>query len=498
MKKPLHEETKYEGAEEPLFRADCPEEDTDDFGNLEPFAGRDEPLSEEEISLLREGAAKSEEERGELPHHDNSSHARVKRAVKQNKLFTAAIIVIVLGLIGGAVIGAFAFIQWRNSLPNTDDFTVILGDPKKPVEVKYEHWVRDGVFYVDMKMIAAYGDLTVSGSNQRMQFTSADVSFLRFEHDSEYAVINGEQILMEVTPLEGGRPVVAKAIVSGTECLVPYEVLLKSVADGLLFRFERKTNTLTVKREILNEEDEELATPVRILFRPDYFTVIPPETEPPKYQYSYLIDVGPYLDAINAEYLLLANKQHPLGEDFRPNLVDLTCKTDGEKQQMEADAARALYAMMQEMHLSGINDIYVTSSYRSYAQQQWLYYSYYYTQEKSKHPDWSDELIYAQISTYSSKPGESEHQTGLCVDFSSDAIGGELNNQFETTEAFAWLRDNAHKFGFILRYPSDKVPVTGYSYESWHFRFVGRDAASEIYFNNLCFEEYLSGVQETQ
>ena len=127
MKKPEQSETNYE-TEEPLYRADFPEADTDDFGNLDPIAGRDEPLSDDERSMLRQRAARSEEERGELPHHDNSERARLTRAVKRNKLFTAAIVVIVLGLIGGIAIGAFAFMRWRESLPNTDDFKVVLGD----------------------------------------------------------------------------------------------------------------------------------------------------------------------------------------------------------------------------------------------------------------------------------------------------------------------------------------------------------------------------------
>ena len=117
---------------------------------------------------------------------------------------------------------------------------------------------------------------------------------------------------------------------------------------------------------------------------------------------------------------------------------------------------------------------------------------YYYGIEKTNHPDWSDDQIYAQISTYSSLPGESEHQTGLCVDFTTESIGGKVENTFEQTDAFTWLSMNAYKFGFILRYPQSKVDVTQYNYESWHYRFVGREAATEIYFSGMCLEEYLT------
>ena len=67
-----------------------------------------------------------------------------------------------------------------------------------------------------------------------------------------------------------------------------------------------------------------------------------------------------------------------------------------------------------------------------------------------------------------------------------------LDESFENTAAFRWLSENAHKFGFILRYMENKVDVTGYKYEPWHYRFVGRTAAAEIYNSGLCLEEYLT------
>ena len=71
-------------------------------------------------------------------------------------------------------------------------------------------------------------------------------------------------------------------------------------------------------------------------------------------------------------------------------------------------------------------------------------------------------------------------------------IEQSLTNDFENSTAFAWLKNNAHKFGFILRYPSTKEAITGYDYEPWHYRFVGRTVASKIYEANICFEEYLA------
>ena len=96
------------------------------------------------------------------------------------------------------------------------------------------------------------------------------------------------------------------------------------------------------------------------------------------------------------------------------------------------------------------------------------------------------------VLSYSAYPGTSEHQTGLCVDFITEEMGGDLTVAFEGTQAFAWLSENAHKFGFILRYPKEKESVTGYTYEPWHYRFVGREAATDIHLASLTLEEYLN------
>ncbi len=456
---------------------------------------RDHPntLSSSELTMLRAAVRQGGEDRSQLPPHDASERAQVARFAKKNKLVSLAVIVIAIALIAGLILGGVLFFSWLSNRPSKADFTLNLGE-NKPVTVPYGHLVRDGVLYVDMRQIASYAGLTVSGSPQsKLRFTGTDNSYLQFEHDSELALINGDQVEILVSMHTKEKDVLAKVYMEDGQCLVPYRFLTRAVSSGLLFRLDKETNSITVQRKYLPVEDKD-DPPIgaALLFNSSRFTIIPPEAPPPKYLYYYTTDISPYLQSIETKNLLLANKQNPLGQDFKPSVVDLTCPTDGEKQQLDGHAASALTAMMNEMVAQGITDVFVTSSYRPYGQQNWLYYDYYYKQEKQKHPDWSDEQIYAEISTYSSKPGESEHQTGLCVDFSSASISGELNNEFENTDAFTWLRTNAHQFGFILRYPKDKVDVTGYSYESWHFRFVGREAASDIFFGDLCLEEYLT------
>ena len=233
--------------------------------------------------------------------------------------------------------------------------------------------------------------------------------------------------------------------------------------------------------------------------------------------YEYKTDVSASIDFLTTEmsedYLTLANKSYPLGDDYEPEgLVELTCPTDnGKTVYLESRTAQALYAMLKEMQADGVTDIKVTSGYRSYVYQQQLYQSYLKIEKSKITPEayayfgadyikttytdkgltqLSPEDATKVVLSYSAPAGMSEHQTGLCVDFVTSSNTG-LTTAFENTEAFAWLSQNAYRFGFILRYPESKTAVTGYSYEPWHFRFVGREAATEIALRSLTLEEFL-------
>ena len=222
----------------------------------------------------------------------------------------------------------------------------------------------------------------------------------------------------------------------------------------------------------------------------------PEQPDEPKQPYRYSYDISAYLDAIYTVYddVLLVNKSHPLGASYVPaDLVPLDSKlTNGGKWiQLDRTAAEALTAMMLCMRADGIDDVFVTSGYRSYNNQKQLQ-NYYVTQERQKDPSLSRAEALEIVRTYSAEEGKSEHQSGLCVDFITKGMNNELDNAFEDYPAFEWLQQNACQFGFILRYPKDKVNVTKYSYESWHYRFVGRDLAMAIAESGLTLEEYLA------
>lgn len=184
---------------------------------------------------------------------------------------------------------------------------------------------------------------------------------------------------------------------------------------------------------------------------------------------------------INHNNLMLVNKYYYLTEDYTPNdLVTLTTKYNtGVNSQMRKEAAEAFMEMSDAATLDNII-IKNASAYRSYQYQVNLY-------DRYVERDGQD-----AADTYSARPGFSEHQTGLATDIN------QIDNGFEDTDAFRWLQDNAYKYGFILRFPKDKENITGYQYEPWHYRYVGKEIAKQIKEENITFEEYYAYYIENE
>ncbi len=164
---------------------------------------------------------------------------------------------------------------------------------------------------------------------------------------------------------------------------------------------------------------------------------------------------------------LVVNKTYSLPKDYAPGL-DKTTKEAFDK--MNAAAK-----------LEGLN-IWLQSGFRSYDTQKRIYNSYV-SQDGQKNAD-----------TYSARPGHSEHQSGLAFDVN------QINDSFIGTPEAIWLENNCYKYGFILRYPKGKENITGYQYESWHFRYVGKELATKLYNNGnwITMEEYFGITSEYQ
>ena len=171
------------------------------------------------------------------------------------------------------------------------------------------------------------------------------------------------------------------------------------------------------------------------------------------------------------------------GDLVRPNVQFSFGEAKLEKSLMRKEAAEALENMFAGARNDGI-ELAAVSGYRSYGRQETLFNA-----EVNKV---GEEKALQAVA----RPGSSEHQTGLTMDISSKTNNFNLNEQFGSTKEGVWLAHNAHKFGFILRYPRGKEEITGYMYEPWHFRYVGIKAATEIYENEWTLEEYFKNVKK--
>ncbi len=171
---------------------------------------------------------------------------------------------------------------------------------------------------------------------------------------------------------------------------------------------------------------------------------------------------------------LIVNKKRPFDAGFTPE--NLTNIGNSSMQEEAANAAKELIAAAKA---HGV-DYRVISAYRSYATQQSVYNNYVKTDGQ------------ANADTYSARPGHSEHQTGLAADLGNISGTCDLDSCFATTEGGTWLAGHAHEFGFIIRYPEDKTTITGYQYEPWHIRYVGKDLAEELHRAGQTMEEFFN------
>lgn len=179
--------------------------------------------------------------------------------------------------------------------------------------------------------------------------------------------------------------------------------------------------------------------------------------------------------------LILVNQWNPLPEI---DGIELTKLNNG----LFADSRcyPDLRQMMDDCRSEGLHPI-ICSAYRTQEKQESLFNKQV---EKWKKQGYSDEEAKIQAGTLVAVPGTSEHQTGLAYDIVDEGYQILDENQ-ENTDVQKWLMSNSWKYGFILRYPTDKSDITGISYEPWHYRYVGKEAAKEIYDAGICLEEYL-------
>lgn len=173
---------------------------------------------------------------------------------------------------------------------------------------------------------------------------------------------------------------------------------------------------------------------------------------------------------------VLVNKNNKLPENYVPDDLEyIDIKYSYENKQLKKEAKENFEKLSSDALALGFR-IVATSAYRPYDYQKDLYE--YYVKEKGQ--DYAD--------LCSARPGHSEHQTGLAIDVEGS---NRSYDDFEDAIEFNWMKENAHKYGFILRYPKGKERITGFKYEPWHYRYVGIKVATYIYEKNITLEEYI-------
>lgn len=426
-----------------------------------------------------------------------------KRAAKT--LFSRFLTYIVMLLIIGAA-SAGAFFIWFYNAPDSGENSVTYFesyDGGKTVKstVSGDSVYHDGVLYVNFSSIAEGCSMTSITDKNTAKFVLPDGSDTDSEGSGkeEYVIFTKDSIDCEISTQEWRLS--SKAYFSSGEVWIPAD-FVTDFMTGIEVTENRDKGEVTVKRVMAATASGDSSSSLEPVAFNLKSTVAPDPVDPgddttaldtmPEVTFtSDLSAYEAYMDpADNSEYLLLVNKTTKVDAALAP--TDLTEVKDTRKdgratQKMREYAEKSLEALFIEMRAFGYTDVTVTSAYRSYEYQDQLYNSYVNT-EMSRDATLTLDQAKELVSTYSARPGESEHQTGLCCDMHNLS---QASTEFSEEAAYGWLSENAWKFGFILRFPEDKTEITGYSFEPWHYRFVGRRAAWEIKNGGLCLEEYL-------
>ncbi|MCI6868812.1 MAG: M15 family metallopeptidase [Lachnospiraceae bacterium] len=193
-----------------------------------------------------------------------------------------------------------------------------------------------------------------------------------------------------------------------------------------------------------------------------------------------LIDIHSTADTDHGWNLILVNRDYYIPKDYE---VELTELSNGEK--VDSRIYPDLQEMFDDARAEGFQ-LFVADGYRTEETQQRILDEKI---EAYKYEGYSDSEAEKKAKEWVAIPGTSEHQLGIAVDINADTT------RSSSDEVYNWLAQNSYKYGFIKRYPSDKTEITGVINEPWHYRYVGRRAAQEIYSQGICLEEYIQGLE---
>ncbi len=257
----------------------------------------------------------------------------------------------------------------------------------------------------------------------------------------------------------------------------------------LILFIPTKTVDLIIDKEKINEKEEEIEWIENPSQDSTEVLETPIITEPSKTPISSNSNWWEYPKNIYTtkrngnDLLVLVNKQYKLPSTYAPS--DLVKASNsgirrGDSYTLRNILIPELTRMITDSKAEGI-DLSIVSGYRSY-QTQVNTYNYWLSQNNNN---------VALVDTFSARPGHSQHQLGTVIDFSSNEIGDRLGDEFANTNASKWLISNAYKYGFVLSFPKGYESITGYKFESWHYRYIGVQYAQEVATRGTILEAYL-------
>jgi len=382
-----------------------------------------------------------------------------------------------------------------------------------PVEEAYIH----GVWYFCFQDLASYLNMVQTGSADELRFLFVEEQaeddsrgdgqeeYVRFPVGESTAIVNGQSIPLDGTNHLNGNEIWVSVdfvteVMENIDLQIAGDTIkMAKVLDAEAMEQAEDKKLLLYLDPAFRLKDTEPLDPV-----PEEGTYLPnipddgDEIDMELANVTFVNDLTAYEQFMapenRDEYLILVNAKNPLSDSYVPtDLIDAPATAPGRNaQQMRQYAAKALEALLIEMKSAGFTTMQVNSGFRTYSYQAVLFETYT-NNEMRDNPSLTREQAEAIALTYSTRPGTSEHQTGLAVDMAIDA---SFSTDFQYTPEYQWLAENAWKFGFVLRFPADKTEITTIQFEPWHWRYVGRYHAKKIHDAGVCLEEYIAMLSE--
>jgi len=391
----------------------------------------------------------------------------------------------------------------------------------------YEDIVRDGVYYIRFSDIAAFCSLSQSGDSSTFIYSTASGEQLKFTPPSRIVLVNGNSVTVsaEIICSDGELWVPADFIsnyISGIDLVIDEGKDADSGKPYLKIMLSRVMNDGTAEEIGFALKYNSVLSGISNESLPEEPVTLPADA--PKYEFA--ADLSSYLKYMCPEdydkHMLLINPSNAVDSSYLPeDLLSVPNPRYDTGMSLCRDASKAVEALFLEMHTLGFRDMKVGVAYRTFEQQEKQFNTYtyneryYYRTHYESEGKWFSDTAYSVLGkayleekyisegktslsaadakrvamSYSAYPGTSDHQTGLGLDLYLPGFSGQ---KFAESDEYKWLLENAHKFGFIFRYPQGKENITGYSFEPYHLRFVGQYHAALIYETGLSLEEYVS------